>query len=778
MPRTEPHLPKNSITVLERRYLKKNQDGEITETPAEMFLRVASNIASAEKNYGATDAEVEQWTERFYETMASLEFLPNSPTLMNAGRDLQQLSACFVLPIEDSMEDIFETIKNTALIHKSGGGTGFSFSRVRPKNDMVRSTSGVSSGPISFMQVFDSATETIKQGGTRRGANMAILRVDHPDIKDFITAKEDNDRLNNFNISVAITEKFMEALEKDERYDLVNPHSGEVTNRYGAREIFDTIVNHAWGNGEPGIVFIDRINEDNPTPHVGMIESTNPCGEQPLLPYESCNLGSINLGKFVNEGGMDYDRLEKTVRLAVRFLDDVIDMNRFPLKLIEESTRANRKIGLGVMGFADMLLLAGIPYASDEAVKLGEDVMSFILKTGRDESHRLALERGAFPNFPGSVYDMGGGEKDLMRNATVTTIAPTGTLSIIAGASGGIEPLFAICFSRNVLDDDRLVEVNPIFEKVARDEGFYSEELMQRIATQGNLKDIEAVPEIIRKVFMTAHEISPDWHIKMQAAFQKYTDNAVSKTINFSNDAAVEEVREAYLLAYELGCKGITIYRDGSRDRQVLEMGGGESKKGEEKGDAVQQVLHRPRKRPIITTGSTVKMATGCGTLYVTINSDSKGLCEVFAQIGKSGGCAASQIEAISRMISLALRSGIDINSILKQLKGIRCPEQTIGIGGPILSCPDAMAKAIQKYLSIVAEKKPRMDTVLDDFVGESAEDGKTGDASAVPGMGKLETGGGSESGGNMVGICPDCGLPLIHEEGCVTCHGCGFSRC
>jgi len=604
---------------------------------------------------------------------------------------------------------------------------------------------------------------------------MAILRVDHPDIMDFITAKEKNDRLNNFNISVAITSRLMAALKNSDSYDLVNPHTKMVTGQHSAREIFDLIVEKAWGNGEPGIVFIDRINEDNPTPHVGMIESTNPCGEQPLLPYESCNLGSINLGKFVNEDGIDFEKLERIIRLSVRFLDDVIDMSRFPLESIAENTRANRKIGLGVMGFADMLFKLGITYDSHEGVMKGEEVMSFIQRIGREESHSLALERGAFPNFKGSMYDRGRGDEDLMRNATVTTIAPTGTLSIIAGASGGIEPAFALCFSRTVLDDDRLIEVNPVFEKIARDEGFYSDELMQRIAAEGNIKDFEVIPEIIRKVFVTAHDITPEWHIKMQGVFQKFTDNAVSKTINFPNSATMEDVNEAYMLAYDLGCKGSTIYRDGSRDKQVLQLGSGAESEKAKGDDAVQQILHKPRKRPLVTTGSTIKMKTGCGTLYVTINSDSKGLCEVFAQIGKSGGCAASQIEAISRMISLALRSGIDIQSILKQLRGIRCPEPTMGIDGSILSCPDAMAKAIQKYLSIAAEEKPRMDTVLDDFVEESPGPGNPGAAAEANPASPIS---GLISGGNMVGICPDCGMPLLHEEGCVNCRQCGYSKC
>ncbi|MCD6379671.1 vitamin B12-dependent ribonucleotide reductase, partial [bacterium] len=658
----------------------------------------------------------------------------------------------------DSMQSIFETIKQTALIHKSGGGTGFSFSRIRPKNDVVNTTKGVSSGPISFMNVFDAATETVKQGGTRRGANMAILRVDHPDILDFITAKKDNSKLNNFNISVGATETFMKAVEEDSDYDLINPHSGNVVDSMPARSVFKMIVELAWKNGEPGIVFLDRINSDNPTPHVGEIESTNPCGEQPLLPYESCNLGSINLSHMVKyvdgEPHIDFEKLGEVTAKAVRFLDNVIDVNRYPLDVIADMTMSNRKVGLGVMGFADMLIILGIPYDSEEALEVAEEVMGFIQREGRKASMGLAEERGAFPNFKGSVYDKLASDPDgktsglpagQMRNATVTTIAPTGTLSIIAGCSSGVEPVFAIAYIRNVMDDDELVEVNLMFKEIAKREGFYTEDLMKKIASQGSIQKIDGIPEKWKRIFVTAHDISPEWHIRIQSAFQKYTDNAVSKTVNFANSAKMNDVEKVYRQAYELGCKGVTIYRDGSREEQVLNIGSVNKAKGEG-DDSDRGDLIAPRPRPAVTSGKTWKMTTGCGNLYVTINEDEHGPFELFSQMGKAGGCSASQSEAISRLISLSLRAGIDPHEIAKQLRGIRCPNPGWEEGGMILSCSDAIAKALERYMQ----------------GNEAASDTHVAKVTSV----------------TFAGSCPECGGVMEHESGCSVCRECGYSKC
>ena len=735
-------LSANALKVLQRRYLRKGEKGELLETPEEMFARVARAVAQAERLYNPA-ASLDEWQARFYDLMTSLEFLPNSPTLMNAGKELGQLSACFVLPVGDSMDSIFEAIKNTALIHKSGGGTGFSFSRVRPRNDVVSSTKGVSSGPLSFMSVFDAATETIKQGGTRRGANMGIMRVDHPDILEFICAKQDDDRLNNFNISVAVTDEFMRAVEEDREYSLVNPRSGEVVQRLNARKVFRSMVTLAWKNGDPGIVFIDRINQDNPTPHLGDIESTNPCGEQPLLPYESCNLGSINVDKVVEDGRVDYDHLRRIVRTAVRFLDDVIDVNKYPLPQIAEMTRGNRKIGLGVMGFADMLFRLAIPYDSDQATQLAEELMGFVEAEATAASVELAEERGVFPNFEGSVYDTPGGAK--VRNATRTTIAPTGTISIIAGCSSGVEPLFAVSYvRRKVLDDDEMLEVHPYFEQVARREGFYSEALMKRIAEEGSVRHIDEVPERWRRVFATAHDVSPEWHIRLQAAFQRHTDNAVSKTVNFPHHATVEDVEKVYLLAFQAGCKGVTIYRDGSREEQVLNVG---QKRKEQPRDPVAGLAVTRPSRPRLLSGATERVETGCGKLFVIMNDDELGAREVFANMGKAGGCASSNTEALGRLISLALKKGAQPMEIVEQLKGIRC-HVPYGLGpNACTSCADAIGKALERRYVL----------------------GAASSGTPEPQLTLVEV---------AQGACPDCGGVIEHEGGCMVCRLCGYSRC
>lgn len=750
-------LTDNAIKVLEKRYLAKDEEGNVIETPEQMFRRVARHIAQADTIYDSK-ADLDKVEQEFYDVMTELEFLPNSPTLMNAGRPLGQLSACFVLPVEDSMEGIFDSVKNAALIHKSGGGTGFSFSRLRPKGATVRSTGGVASGPVSFMKVFNAATEAVKQGGTRRGANMGILRVDHPDILEFIQCKKDNNELTNFNISVAITEKFMQAVENDEEYDLVEPHTGKVTKRLRARQVFDLIVDMAWHNGEPGIVFIDRMNEDNVVPGLGEIESTNPCGEQPLLPYESCNLGSVNLLSAVQKVDtgweINYAKLARIVDTAVHFLDNVIDVNVYPLPQIEEMTKKTRKIGLGVMGWADMLIRLGIPYNSDEAVELGERVMKFICDRARQKSAELAEQRGVFPAYEQSIWKERGIK---VRNATVTTIAPTGTISIIAGVSSGIEPLFAISYVRNVLDNAQLPEVDPIFEEVAKQKGFYSIELMREIARQGSIQHIEGIPDDIKRVFVTAHDISPEYHIRMQAAFQRYTDNAVSKTVNFPNSATREDVREAYVLAYKLGCKGVTIYRDGSRDTQVLNIGTKETDIVSE-SDGMKQPKPTiiPRPRPEVTRGITEKVRIGCGNLYITVNYDDQGICEVFTNLGKAGGCP-SQSEATSRLVSLALRSGIDVKALVDQLKGIRCLTTVRQQGLKVLSCPDAIARTIEKVMKMQAEEKQNAaDENPYNLPSQDDDDDEDG----------------------VGAICPECGNKLEHESGCVVCPSCGYSKC
>ncbi len=739
---TKPAFKENALTVLEKRYLIKDKEGTVLETPEDMLWRVAKTVASGDLAYDP-QALVSKLAAEFYETMANFDFLPNSPTLMNAGRELGQLSACFVLPVEDSMESIFEAVKQTALIHKSGGGTGFSFSKIRPKNDTVHSTKGVSSGPLSFMSVFDCATETIKQGGTRRGANMAMLRVDHPDIMDFIKVKSDLKVLNNFNLSVAITDDFMEAVKADQEYNLINPRDGEIVRKQSATKIFRQIVKQSWQSGEPGVVFIDKMNAKNPTPNAGMIESTNPCGEQPLLPHESCNLGSINLANMVEEGKINYNKLAKTVDTAVHFLDNVIDINRYPIPEIDRVTKKNRKIGLGVMGFADMLILLDTPYSSPEAVEMAEEVMHFIDKKALDASIKLGEKRGAFPNFPESIYGQQNPAAPV-RNATRTTIAPTGTLSILANCSSGVEPIFAVAYVRRVMDNTEMFEVNQFFEKVAKENDFFSDDLLAEVAKTGGAQGVEQIPLKYRQIFETAHDITPKEHISIQAAFQKNVNNAVSKTINFGNKATEEDVKDTFMMAYELDCKGITIYRDGSRDNQVLSTNATET--DAQGATAPETSKLTKRDRPTSLVGRTYQMATGCGQMYVTINEDEKARqFELFNFVGKAGGCSASQCEAIGRLVSLAWRSGMAPEPIVKQLIGISCHKQA-GFGeNRVLSCADAIAQAIRQHME--RNNNGERDTSLDQTTMQ-------------------------------FGACPECGGAIEHEGGCCVCHSCGYSEC
>ena len=633
------NLSENAIKVLEKRYLKRDQDGTCVEAPADMFARVASSIAEAELKYGKSKSDVDALTKDFYEAITNLYFLPNSPTLMNAGRELGQLSACFVLPVEDSLEGIFETVKNTALIHKSGGGTGFSFSKLRPKNDVVRSTMGVSSGSVSFMEVFNAATEAVKQGGTRRGANMGILRVDHPDVIDFIHCKSDNNKLNNFNISVAITDKFMEALKNGTDYELYHPNTKKAVGTMNAKKVFDLIVDGAWRNGEPGIVFIDKMNADNPTPQIGEIESTNPCGEVPLLSYEACNLGSINLGRMLTETSngleINWSKLAEITKLSIHFLDNVITVNNYPLPVIAEMVQNNRKIGLGVMGWADMLMKLGLSYNSKEGTDLAYQVMEFIDYHSKIESLELAKARGAFNNFKGSVYDAGtfltkkytGKSAGIIsdaqwidldaqikefgiRNSTTTCIAPTGTISMIASASGGVEPLFGLVFSRNVMDGTEMLEINPVFKKYAEENGFYSESLMKEIAKDGSVAHVDGVPEAVKHTFATAHDVTPEWHVKMQAAFQLHTDNAVSKTVNFEETATREDIEKAYILAFDNNLKGITVYRNNSRTFQPMNLDAKKTPEVEIK--PIDEPTGEIKKVVCPDCGMSIQMAEGC----------------------------------------------------------------------------------------------------------------------------------------------------------------------
>jgi ribonucleoside-diphosphate reductase alpha chain len=731
-------LKKNARIVLAKRYLRKDLEGKPLETEAGLFWRVAATVAAEEGKYEKSPFTVADLAKEFFVLMTSLKFLPNSPTLMNAGTDMGQLAACFVLPVSDSIDEIFDAVKYAAMIHKSGGGTGFSFSRLRPAGSRVGSTGGVASGPVSFMRIFNTATEQIKQGGTRRGANMGILRVDHPDILEFIRCKEREGDLNNFNISVALTEKFMKSVKKNEEYDLIATHTGQSKGKLNAADVFGILVQKAWESGDPGIIFLDRINRDNPTPHLGDIESTNPCGEQPLLPFEACNLGSINLALMVTPGNapeVDWDELRRVIHLSVRFLDNVIDASRYPLAQITDMVTRNRKIGLGLMGFADLLYQLCIAYDSPDALTLGERLMEFIQAESKNASKLLAAERGAFPEYERSTF--AAKKQGPYRNATTTTIAPTGTLSILAGCSSGIEPLFALCFSRNVMDGEKLLEVNPFFEDALRQSEAYSHKLMEEVARMGSIAHIQMIPEDLRRVFVTAMDIEPVWHLKMQSAFQKFTDNAVSKTVNLPGTATIEDIRDIYMMAFETGCKGVTVYRDGCKSGQVLCTGAsGDGAPPEPKPKS--QVRHRPD----VVYGFTQKVKIGLGDLYLTVNEVDGKPFEVFATIGKSGRSITAKAEAIGRLVSLALRSRVSVADIVEQLKGIGGENPVFQKKGLLLSLPDAIAWVLEtRYLG-----------------GRAATD--------------------SSNGSLVHPTCPDCAADLVFEEGCYVCKACGYTKC
>jgi ribonucleoside-diphosphate reductase alpha chain len=840
---TPPSIPaelsSNARTVLEKRYLVKDAAGKPTERPEDMFWRVATVVAEADRRYGASDAQVQALAEEFYALMTQRRFEPNSPTLMNAGRPLGQLSACFVLPVEDALSNgqngIYDTLRSMALIHQSGGGTGFSFSRLRAKGSMVRSTTGVASGPISFMQLYDSSTDAVKQGGTRRGANMGILRVDHPDVLDFIACKEDLTKITNFNISVGITEKFMQALKAGGSYDLVDPTTGAVAGQLDARLVWDKMVLGAWRTGEPGVFFIDEANRYNPVPHLGAYEATNPCGEQPLLPYDVCNLGSVNVGYYVRDGRMDWEAFRRDVRTSTHFLDNIIDVNKYPLPEIDALSKRIRRIGLGVMGFADALIKLGIPYDTPEGVAMGRRVMEFLDVEGKKESERLAQERGPFPEWARSIWgpdetcarDAEGKRirpMQLLRNCNVTTVAPTGTISIIAGCSSGLEPLFAVAFMRNQAGV-MMPDVNEDFVAIAKREGWFSDELMERIAKTGTVVHPE-VPERWQRVFVTANLIAPEWHVRMQAAFQEHCDSAISKTTNFAHTATVEDVRAIYELAYELRCKGVTVYRDGSRDGQVLSTGATEQAKkerekaaagggeaGADKGevttlrrqvgelqgtiaeleaemertkkslyDAEAENLQRraKRARPDKLRSTSMRKETPLGTMFVHISEDDRGQpFDVFLNLGKAGGSAMADAEALGRLVSLALRSGIPMQEIIRQLRGISS-DRAVGLGpNKVLSMPDAVGIALEEWwrdkqgvqqdlLSVPTATSPASAPAREPVAAPVA----SAQAQAQPAFESFH------GGEVFMGTCPDCGSQLEFAEGCVKCHVCGFSEC
>jgi len=835
----------NAVRVLRARYLKKDEGGRYTETPAELFRRVASAVAEAETLYNSSPQIRGEWENRFYSLMVSRRFMPNSPTLMNAGREMGMLSACFVLPVRDSINEIFDSIKHTALIQKAGGGTGFAFDELRPTGDYISSSGGTTSGPISFWRAFSEATNAIQQGAFRRGANMGMMYIHHPDILKFLHAKEDLTQFTNYNISVKVTDAWMEQFTRDPSrpHVVCNPRTGKtyllpksleiwkydirslveiredqplpLGEFYTSADIWNIIINNAHRTGEPGVVFMDRINEFNPTPHIGRMEATNPCGEQPLLPYEACNLGSINLAEFVHESDrgaatVDWDALRECVHECTRYLDNIIDVNRYPLDEITAMCRANRKIGLGIMGFADALYKLGVPYNSEEGVAWGEKFMKFVDDESHDYSEKLAIERGCFPNWKGSIYDTKFHRP--MRNATCTTVAPTGTISIIAGCSGGIEPMYSLAFFRNVLRGQSegqgpMVELNPIFEAEARSLGFFGEGLMERIATDGTLANCPDVPDAVKQVFVCAHDISPEWHMRMQAAFQRHCDASISKTINFPEGASVEDVDKIYRMAFDMRCKGVTVYRNGCRLNQPMALKGSD-KASFEQIAAEPEKAHKPLEPatlPEISSGIRVRQLTPFGNMHINITVDPKTEreMEVFAQLGKGGDLANSDLEAICRMVSLWLRAGGSLDHVINQLHSIGSSLQVSTKEGKIMSLGDGLARGLQKYMR--AKKECGLRSLL---IGETDVDAasRTGAATNSPqsggngskGNGHGPNGHGQKNGGrtesavplrfDAQGIqwqqaqfkvrCPDCQGELRFSEGCMTCEGCGFSKC
>ena len=814
-------LTQNAVKVLESRYLHKNEKGECTEKPEDLFLRVAKAVASVETLYSKEEGIVEKYTEKFYDLMVSGRFLPNSPTLMNAGRNADgMLSACFVLPIEDSIDGIFGTVKNTAIIQKAGGGTGFSFDRLRPTGDYIKSSGGTTSGPISFWKVLSEATNAIQQGAFRRGANMGMMSITHPDIITFIFAKQDLKAFTNFNISVKIPDAWMQVYKEtpDSAHDVYNPRTKKgyvipkqlIPGKYDIaklinvedyyalpekdrpivwtkRQIFRVIVDCAHKTGEPGLIFIDAINKANPTPNIGEIEATNPCGEQPLLPYEACNLGSINLAAFVyktDEGKVEilHESLIETIHLATRFLDNIIDVNKYPIKEIGEMCKGNRKIGLGVMGFADALYKQGIPYDSTQGISVGERIMQRISEESHTASERLAAERGKFPNWEGSTWDVV--QKRPMRNAATTTVAPTGTVSILANCSGGIEPMFSLAFFRNVLDGQRLVEINPIFNELAKEHGFHSNELLEKIAENGTIAGIEEIPEDIRKVFVCAHDIAPDWHVKMQAAFQKNCDSSISKTINLPHDATAEDVEKIYMQAWELKCKGVTVYRDGCRENQPMALGKEDTTAAKGPRTPTEFQVRKPIKTPPMIPAVRMRQTTPFGHMHiaVTVEPVTGREMEIFAQLGKAGDVVSSDLEAISRMVSLYLRIGGSLEDIIEQLEGIGSHMVIPSKDGKVISLADALGKSLHRYhlakqtygLTDILTGKINFDELpaLKDFENTEIV---TAEAQKPPAKPLIEL---PNSANLYKAKCPECGGILAFSEGCTKCPECGYSKC